>query len=150
MTRWGNKGLFNKWCHNNRTSTWKQKETPQNLLASYIKRNWKWIIYLHVKTRAVRLLEDKRDFQGNETTLCSTPTVGTCLYAFAKPVACTILTANPDAASYRLWVVRMCWGRPISCNKCTTRRGMLTVGRPCVGAGRGSMGTLPIFCSILL
>ena len=150
MTRWGNKGLFNKWCHNNRTSTWKQKETPQNLLASYIKRNWKWIIYLHVKTRAVRLLEDKRDFLGNETTLCSTPTVGTCLYACAKPVACTILTANPDAASYRLWVVRMCWGRPISCNKCTTRRGMLTVGEAVHESCRRDMRNLCKCHSILL
>ena len=63
--------------------------------------------------------------KGSENTLYEAVTVDTYHYLYviwirlSKQTECTIPNVNCNV-NYRLWVIKMCYCRLISCNKCTT------------------------------
>ena len=61
--QWRKDSLFNKWCWNNWTSTCKTNKQTKNLnpdLIPFTKIISKWIIYLNVKCKTMKLLEDSK------------------------------------------------------------------------------------------
>ena len=91
--------------------------------------------------------QSREDIQGSQTTL-HIIRMDRCHHIIIQTTGCTTSGVNPKV-NYGLWMLLICHWKVINCNKSTTVT-LYNCGGECMCWGRGSLGNLCTFPSVLL